>query len=1332
MNTNYVMAASLLFVFLLLIGIGFMASASHGPPGSHLAAVGPVSPDNGFPMWYQDSNGLILSPCTDPEFCFFLPPDPTTPASFPSNYPDEVFFWAAEAIMIDATPANPSKGNGILGRAILTLALEGAFFNGPVVPGDQVVFGRIRIRVDNLVPGETYTVTHPYGVNVFDNLGLDAGPGVIKGSGISFVEDIGIGAQGDFTGALDSRIGPFLVWDPATAPAPPPGFIGDGGLTLQKVIGSPSGTNFFRVEGLNVGDPSSAHLCADPTLGPDPIAVTDCIETDLFSVQGQIATNFGVAVDRATYSRNAGGAGSVAVFASSVNGQPQTIQASDVALGTTTLVGNPAGNYFGELPYFGAPPASITASNISDTPATVINGNLADLVTITRAEFNLDTGQFLIEASSSDAFNPPALTAVGYGPLSGGSLVVSGLTLPPWQVTVTSAAGGSDTEPVKVVSGMMNISPMAVNDLATTPEETAVTVNVTANDTDIDGTVITTTVTIINQPLHGTLLNNGDGTVTYTPDLNFFGSDSFTYTVQDNGGATSNQAAVALTVTGVNDPPVAVDDNVVTHIINVLANDFDVDGSLNPASVSIIAPPANGTAVVNLDGTITYTPTLGFSGSDTFTYTVNDVTGATSNQAAVTITVTSGGNNTPLATIGAPASGNVSIQGTPVTFSGTAADFEDGDLTASLVWTSSLDGLLGSGGSVTVDVLSIGTHTITASATDSGLLTGSDAITITILGGSSPTAVGPVHPSHGFPVWYQDSLGTVLELCLNGQDPFCGFVAGDIPNPLLPVSFPDNFPQEATWWSAEALLDSGTGQQGLLTLAMGAGFVNVAPVAGEQMSFARTRIRLNGMVPGAVYTITHPYGTEVLAAAPGGVIDFLTVIGGDVPNDFVTAMNAFPGPFLTWAPLSDAPLGYMGDPRFDHVVTGSPLNTNFFRIEGPNAGGPGIHVLETDRFFIAGKMATPATGPTNTPPTAAITAPLTGSAFNAGDLITFTGTAVDAEEGDLSASLVWTTNLDGQIGTGAALSLSTLSPGAHTVTASVVDSGALSHAVSITLSINGAPSVSIASPTSGSSFTLGAPVTFTGSATDLEDGDLTAGLVWSSDLDGTLGSGGTFSTSALSVGTHLITASVTDSGGVTSLATTAVTIMASGPVNTAPAVTITAPADGTSVEEGTAVTFTASATDAEDGDLAAGLVWSSDLDGVLGSGGSVTLASLSVGTHLVTASVTDSGGLTTATAINVTITPPPPPDTVIIDKAEFNSGKLQWKVQGTGSIDGNLITIYIGPAVGGQILATNIPVIGGTWRFSTTNSPITPDGTGMISISSSGGGVFEGFSAKVK
>ncbi|MFQ5399231.1 MAG: tandem-95 repeat protein [Anaerolineae bacterium] len=1143
-------AAAMAFVIasLLLLSFGFLAYANHGPAGSHLVDVGPVHPVNGFPMWYKDSNNLHLELCTDPNLCFFFPPDPASPISFPGNFADEAFYWAAEALMVDATPPNPNKANGTLGRAIITLALEGAFANGPVVDGDQVVFGRIRIRVDNLVQGETYTVTHPYGVDVFPNIGADAGPGAIAGPGISYVEDIGIGAPGDFTGALDSRIGPFLIWDPATAPPPPPGFIADGGLTLQKVIGSPYGTNFFRVEGRNVGDPSSAYLCADPALGPDPVAVTDCIETDLFSVMGKLATNFGAEISRATYSRTSAGPGAINVYARSVEGITQTIEISAPAVGPVTMRGDGLSMYFAQAPYpQGSLPTVITATNVSDNPNTVVSSALVDMVNITRAEYDRDLDILTVTAASSDQAITPTLTLVGHGPLVSGLITTTGFTIPPRNVTVVSSAGGSDTEQVVVVSSLSNISPIVGDDLATINEDTSITLDLLANDSDPDGIIIPSSLTIVTPQTNGALVNHGDGTVTYTPNPNYAGGDSFQYTVNDNGGATSSRATVSIRIAGVNDAPIAVDDVASTNTFDLLANDTDIDGTLVPSSLTILTQPADGTLVNNGDGTVTYTPGLNFTGNDSFTYQVSDNDGAVSNIATVTITTSIiGGNFGPVLNIVSPADGSTYQQGWPINLTATANDFEDGDLSANVVWTSDLDGQVGTG-AYTLHTLSVGTHQITAVVTDTSGFSDSATISITIIGGSSPVAFGPVHPVHGFPTWYQDSLGTSLELCLDALDPLCGFVPGDVPNPALPVQFPNNFPAEAFWWMADTLMPLPGGGDASLTLGLDAGFANGTIINGDQAAFARTRLSIAGLTPGGVYTIIHPYGTLLLMADVNGTINYTQDIGVDFPGVFSTALNAFPGPFLTWDPITDAPAGYLGDPNVDHAIIGSPYGTNFFRIEGANIGGPGIDFVQTDLFTLMGKLMTAATGPGNTPPAATITAPADGSSAVIGSTITFSGIVTDTEEGDLSARLIWTSDLNGEIGRGASVSTSSLFAGTHTITAYVADSGGLTDVQSITVSIlspDSQPVVTVTAPAAGASAEAGAQMSFTGLAIDQEDGNVSASLVWTSDVDGQIGTGASISTSSLSLGNHVITATATDSSGLTGSASIAVTIVA--------------------------------------------------------------------------------------------------------------------------------------------------------------------------------------------
>lgn len=189
--------------------------------------------------------------------------------------------------------------------------------------------------------------------------------------------------------------------------------------------------------------------------------------------------------------------------------------------------------------------------------------------------------------------------------------------------------------------GNNNTPPLANNDTATTNEDTAVVIDVLANDSDLDGTLAPGTVTVISGPANGSIggINAATGEITYLPNPDFFGVDSFTYRVCDNQVSCST-ATVTITINPVNDPPIARDDIDTTFediatTIDVLTNDSDPD--FDPLTVISTGTPANGTVSINPGNTLTYTPTLNFIGTDTFTYTISD--GALTDTAMVTVTV---------------------------------------------------------------------------------------------------------------------------------------------------------------------------------------------------------------------------------------------------------------------------------------------------------------------------------------------------------------------------------------------------------------------------------------------------------------------------------------------------------------------------------------------------------------------------------------------------------------------------------------------------------------------------------------------------------------------
>ena len=209
--------------------------------------------------------------------------------------------------------------------------------------------------------------------------------------------------------------------------------------------------------------------------------------------------------------------------------------------------------------------------------------------------------------------------------------------------TVSDGHGGTDTASIAITVNPVNDAPVAVDDAATTDEDTPVTIDVVANDYDVDGTVVPSTVTVVSGPAYGSVTNNGDGSITYSPNPNYFGADSFTYTVQDDDGATSNVATVTVTVLLVNEPPVAEDGSYTTAKgtpipVRLVASDPNLlyaSPEEHPLVFDIVGAPANGmvsgdlSAVTYVEPNIAYvellyTPDPDFVGTDRFTFVVHD------------------------------------------------------------------------------------------------------------------------------------------------------------------------------------------------------------------------------------------------------------------------------------------------------------------------------------------------------------------------------------------------------------------------------------------------------------------------------------------------------------------------------------------------------------------------------------------------------------------------------------------------------------------------------------------------------------------------------------
>ncbi len=197
-------------------------------------------------------------------------------------------------------------------------------------------------------------------------------------------------------------------------------------------------------------------------------------------------------------------------------------------------------------------------------------------------------------------------------------------------LTGCGGGGGSNDGPQPVT----NTAPVAQNDSAATQASTPVTISVVTNDSDSDGTIIPNTVTLVKLPASGSINNNRDGTITYTPNDGFSGAtDSFTYTVKDDDDAVSNEATVSITVNIANTPPTAKSLCGKTPVNTAFTSNLSSLVSDNESSdfvYRILSQEAPlGTVDLSVDGMLTYTPNQNARGEDKFTYEVEDPDGGT-------------------------------------------------------------------------------------------------------------------------------------------------------------------------------------------------------------------------------------------------------------------------------------------------------------------------------------------------------------------------------------------------------------------------------------------------------------------------------------------------------------------------------------------------------------------------------------------------------------------------------------------------------------------------------------------------------------------------------
>ncbi len=448
---------------------------------------------------------------------------------------------------------------------------------------------------------------------------------------------------------------------------------------------------------------------------------------------------------------------------SDANGDPLTIAAprpaSGPANGSLTLSADGSFTYTPNANFHGtdtftyqandgkvnsasAATVTITVNPVDDAPtavgdsATVAEDSGTNAINVLANDTDVDGGPKAIASVTQGADGSVAITGGG-----------TGLTYAPdgnfcGADSFSYTLNGGSTATVSVAVTCLNDDPVANDDSTTVDEDSgANVVDVLANDTTGPDVGETLEVTLVTQGTHGTVAATvGGGSVTYTPDENYFGTDSFTYTVSDgNGGMAS--ASVDVTVSPVNDAPVADDDTASTaedtalliDPADLLAGDSDVDG--NTLVVSAVGSATNGTVELLTDGPeagkIRFVPAPNYNGAGaSFEYTVSD--GDLTDVGLVTVTVTSANDAPELAAVG----DQVVDEETNLSFDADAADVDGTDtLTFSLVGApaaASIDPATGVFSWTPAEADGPDTFTFDVCATDDGTPPLEDCETITV------------------------------------------------------------------------------------------------------------------------------------------------------------------------------------------------------------------------------------------------------------------------------------------------------------------------------------------------------------------------------------------------------------------------------------------------------------------------------------------------------------------------------------------------------------------------------------------------------------------------
>ncbi|PIZ72431.1 hypothetical protein COY07_03290 [Candidatus Peregrinibacteria bacterium CG_4_10_14_0_2_um_filter_43_11] len=564
------------------------------------------------------------------------------------------------------------------------------------------------------------------------------------------------------------------------------------------------------------------------------------------------------------------------------------------------------------------------------------------------------------------------------------------------------------------------------------------------------------------------------------------------------------------------------------------------------------------------------------------------------------------------------------------TLQGEAMDNEDGSLSGtSLVWFSNLDGELGVGNSISVK-FSLGEHIITLKATDSDGQTAMVTVNVNVSQGIPLLTILAPESDTVIPI------GETISFSATAKDE----QQGDLNNKIQ-------------WFSnIDGLLGQGADFKKILSAGVHIITASVVDSDGLQASAQRT-ITVQNTVPDVV--ISTPADSQTFDYKNG-----ITFIGeaSDAQDGVIVTDSAF-----VWTSDRDGVIGIGKTTEATNLSPGAHTITLSVK---DDEGGVGTAILAIT--IDAGE------------PTVSILQPADGSAFTFGKSVILEAAATDKQDGVLDGeSVKWFSDLDGLIGTGANLTVSTLSVGMHNIRVEAVDSQGWKKSITHTITIQPLqpPQVTILFPKNNGQYVAGEMLYFYGLASDTEDGLLSGtGLSWMNADGQAIGDGSAFSSNDFFLGSHTITFTATDSDGLS--ASTQVTFSI---IPAAPLVSIISPTDGTLVKIGDPITFT--------GQGANNLNWQSNVDGELGTGASLDVNNLSKGSHLITLTATDDYGQKSETTITVAII-----DETSMALQKFSSSELSQIIDFSGQKDHTLNIILPKDAIVDNAQVTLAPTSG--------------------------------------